>query len=68
MPEALKPVSFVIEVVDGEGSAVVDASFKVSVDDVDLEQRRTDQEGKIKIPKPKNKVSLSLVGKEVEEE
>lgn len=64
---AVKDISpcgeFIIEILDTEHNPIKDTDFGVSVDDGKAENKRTDDEGKIRITRPNNKFDLYLNAK-----
>ncbi len=56
----IEPATFVIEILDDEQKAVEGVTFHVTIDDGNTMTRQTNQDGVLKVPKPKSEVQLSL--------
>jgi uncharacterized GH25 family protein len=58
----IQPAGFIIEILDTEQKPVAEIEFSVTVDDGNVKTAETDEEGILKLTKPKSKISLFLVG------
>ncbi len=59
------PPGFIIEILDAEQKPLAGVGFSYAVDDGDTKFQDTDEEGILKVPKPKSSITLSLAGGEV---
>jgi hypothetical protein len=59
IPDALQPVSFVLEIVGVDGKAIANKSFEVDFDDGSRTTRDTDGNGIIKLAKSFDEFQLS---------
>jgi hypothetical protein len=60
----IQPFGFIIEILDDEQKPVSGVGFSVYIDGVGM-SAETDEEGIIKVPRPRSEIKLSLAGEEV---
>ncbi len=60
----IQAAGFIIEIVDAEQKPVAGVEFSYAIDGGNAKTQDTDEDGKLKVPKPKSNITLSLAGEE----